>query len=312
MLRRLVLTIGLLRAAVRAEAHGDKQPLAQPPDFDSRVLARVGEAVITGHDFHRAFDALGADQQTMVRRNPRKFLEQLVQREVLYQAALRAGLDHDADVVARLAELRRVVLSQELLRRQQAHAAGAVTAEAARRYYETHPEEFTSPERVSVSRILLATSEDADAIVARLRAGEDFGALAQSLSRDDASRDRGGRIPVVYRGQLSPALEAAAFALRYGELSPVITDSEGHHVLLGHGHVPAARMPFETVRIAIERKLSTAHVEQHLRAFVADLERDARVEVDDEAIRDLRAEPSTARRPPSDASTRTGGSHAIR
>jgi parvulin-like peptidyl-prolyl isomerase len=286
--RGLVVTAFLLLVAAGADAHGDKQVLEQPPDFDTRVLARVNDAVITGRDFHRAFDALGADQQLMVRRNVRKFLETLVQREVLYQAALRAGLDRDPDVIARLADIRRAVLSQELLHRERAEAARAAPPDAARRYYDAHREEFTTTERISVSHILVKTREEADAVVARLRGGADFAALAQEVSRDDASRDRGGRIPVVYRGQMSRELEAAAFALTPGQLSGVAQDADGYHVLVLHGHVPAAPTPFESVRTSIERKLAATQLDQHLKDVIAALERQAHIEMTEGALGDVR------------------------
>jgi len=289
MVRGLVIVVTLLFVAtVRVEAHEEKQTLKHPPDFDTRVLARVNDAVITGRDFHRAFDALGGDQQAMVRQNLKKFLETLVQREVLYQAALRAGLDRDPDVVARLDDIRRAVLSQELVRRERAEAVTTAPPDAARRYYDAHADEFTSKERISLSRILLKSREEADAVTTRLRAGADFGALAQDVSRDESSRDRGGRIPVVYRGQMSPELEKATFALAPGQVSGVVEDAEGYHVVLLHSHVPAAPLPFETVRASIERKVSTSQLEQHFKAFLTTLERDAQVEITDRALADVR------------------------
>jgi len=286
--RRLVFTAFLLLVTAGADAHGDKQALEHPPDFDTRVLARVNDAVITGRDFHRAFDALGADQQLMVRRNLTKFLETLVQREVLYQAALRAGLDRDPDVIARLADIRRALLSQELLRREQAAATKATPPDASRRYYDAHREEFTSKERISVSHILVETREKADAVVARLRGGADFAALAQEVSRDDASRDRGGRIPVVYRGQMSRELEAAAFALTPGQLSGVVQDGDGYHVLVLHSHVSAAPTPFESVRASIERKVAATQLDQHFKDLIATLERQADIEMNERALGDVR------------------------
>jgi parvulin-like peptidyl-prolyl isomerase len=224
----------------------------------------------------------------MVRRNLRKFLGALVRREVLYQASLREGLDREPEIADRLADVRRALLTQELLRRAQARAGKDDGEEAARRYYDAHGDEFASPERVDISHILVTTQDEADAAAARLRTGTPFGTVAQEVSRDTRSRDRGGRLPVVYRGQLSPALEQSAFALKPGELSAVVRDADGYHLVLLHGRVPAGVTPFETVRTVIAKKLAATRVEQHRQDLISALEREAHVHIDERALDGIR------------------------
>jgi parvulin-like peptidyl-prolyl isomerase len=262
--------------------------LITAPDFEARVLARVNDVVITGADLQRAFDALSPEHQMMVRRNLRKFLGALVRREVLYQAALREGLDREPEIADRLADVRRALLTQELLRRARARAGKDDGEEAARRYYDARGDEFASPERVDISHILVTTQDEADAAAARLHAGTPFGTVAQEVSRDTRSRDRGGRLPVVYRGQLSPALEQSAFSLKPGELSAVVRDAEGYHLVLLHGRVPAGVTPFETVRTVIAKKLAATRVEQHRQDLISALEREAHVHVDERALDGIR------------------------
>ena len=281
----LVLVASMARAA---DAHGERQSLRAPSDFGARVLARVNDAVITGLDFQRAFDALSADGQAAVRQNPRKFLTVLIQREVLYQEARRAGLEEDALVRERLDQMRRAVLIDELSRRQQARAAAEIGGDEARRYYEANRAQFTSEERISASHILLATREEAEAAAARLRDGADFAALAQEVSRDEKTRDRGGRLFVVFRGRLSPELEQAAFAATPGVVTGIVQDADGFHLVLVHDHVPAAVKPFEAVEAGVRAKVVSAHGEQRLHEFIAQLERRARIELNAGALADLR------------------------
>ncbi len=44
--------------ASRADAHGERESLTTPADFGDRVLARVNDVVITGHDLRHAFEML--------------------------------------------------------------------------------------------------------------------------------------------------------------------------------------------------------------------------------------------------------------
>lgn len=70
----------------------------------------------------------------------------------------------------------------------------------------------------------------AEACLARLDKGEDFGAVVTECS-DDASKERGGDIGVVGRGMLAPAYEAALFSMKPGERSAVIETDFGFHVV---------------------------------------------------------------------------------
>ena len=76
--------------ASRADAHGERESLTTPADFGDRVLARVNDVVITGHDLRHAFEMLPPETQAAMRLDVKKFLDVLIQREVLYREALRA------------------------------------------------------------------------------------------------------------------------------------------------------------------------------------------------------------------------------
>ena len=97
------------------------------------------------------------------------------------------------------------------------------------------------PPLVSISHILLAieASDDRDAevkaqanaIIDRLRKGEDFAALAKQYSSDVGSRVDGGDLGYFPRGRMVPAFEEAAFALRHGEISAPVKTKFGYHVI---------------------------------------------------------------------------------
>ena len=97
------------------------------------------------------------------------------------------------------------------------------------------------PPLVSISHILVAieASDDrdaevraqADAIIDRLRKGEDFPGLAQQYSSDMGSREDGGDLGFFPRGTMVPAFEEAAFALRPGEISTPVKTKFGYHII---------------------------------------------------------------------------------
>lgn len=65
----------------------------------------------------------------------------------------------------------------------------------------------------------------------RILKGDDFATLANLYSEDPGSMSKGGEIGFVGRGELFPEFEAAAFALKPGEVSPVIKTEKGFHII---------------------------------------------------------------------------------
>lgn len=74
--------------------------------------------------------------------------------------------------------------------------------------------------------------ERIEELLARIRRGEDFGALARAYSKDPASAEQGGDLGFVSRGELDPPFEAAAFALKnINEVSDVVESRYGFHII---------------------------------------------------------------------------------
>jgi hypothetical protein len=79
------------------------------------------------------------------------------------------------------------------------------------------------------------SKEDAQKLAEKLRgeaskAGADFEALAKKQS-EDGSAERGGDLGPVGRGMFAPPYEAAAFALKPGEVSAVVESDFGFHII---------------------------------------------------------------------------------
>lgn len=73
--------------------------------------------------------------------------------------------------------------------------------------------------------------ERAEELRRRILDGEDLGFLAPIYSDDPGSKDEGGDLGCVGRGQFVPEFEAAAFRLQNGEISEVVETEFGYHVI---------------------------------------------------------------------------------
>jgi len=87
-------------------------------------------------------------------------------------------------------------------------------------------------EQVLASHILVETEEEAQVVITRLEAGEDFTAVAIEVSTDTSSGANGGDLGWFGRGQMVPEFEEAAFNLEIGEISDPIQSDFGWHIIL--------------------------------------------------------------------------------
>ncbi|MDQ0114687.1 peptidylprolyl isomerase [Paenibacillus harenae] len=107
-----------------------------------------------------------------------------------------------------------------------------VTDEEISQYFEANKDTFTeTPTTVRASHILVATQEEADAILAQLKGGADFAAIAKEKSTDTASAANGGDLDFFKKADMDPAFGEAAFTLKVGELSGVVQSSFGFHII---------------------------------------------------------------------------------
>ena len=85
-------------------------------------------------------------------------------------------------------------------------------------------------EQVHLLVILANDEATADALRARLEAGEDFSELARSESQDQETKDNGGDLGWLPQG-VRPDLEEAAFSLAVGEVSQPVATSQGYYLI---------------------------------------------------------------------------------
>ena len=76
-----------------------------------------------------------------------------------------------------------------------------------------------------------AIREKAEQVLARAKAGEDFGALAKEFSEDPGSKDKGGLYKDFPRGRMVKSFEDAAFTLPIGSISDLVETVYGLHIL---------------------------------------------------------------------------------
>ncbi|WP_441288118.1 peptidyl-prolyl cis-trans isomerase [Sorangium sp. KYC3313] len=219
---------------------------AQPAAAAGAPVARVGDAAITASEVERRLAQVPPFQLQTFGRTPeeirKNFVNQVLVRELLLaQGAAAQKLTERADVQDRV----RGVLRSALLQRIQAEAAGSspVTDEEVRAYYEAHRDRFSSPAMVALWRILVATREEAEAILAELKkdpSPQRFKEIARERSLDKATSMRGGDLGFVASDgttsepglKVDPGLLSAAAGVKDAELvAEPVPEGDGFAVL---------------------------------------------------------------------------------
>lgn len=120
-------------------------------------------------------------------------------------------------------------------------AATVVPEKEIRAYYDRYETRWTRRGRAVVSFVALsrtptaadtaATQARAAALRAEILAGADFGDVAKRESTDESSAVNGGELPKGGRGRFVPEFEAAAYALRPGQISEPVRTAFGWHLI---------------------------------------------------------------------------------
>lgn len=177
---------------------------------------------------------------------------------------------HKADYV--LGEQRKVKFL--LIDRDAARTKVTVPDGEVQRYYSQNLQQYSTPEQVRASHILFTTtgkneadvSKQAQAVLARAKAGEDFAALAKQYSDDPGSKVKGGDLDYFGRGRMVPEFEKAAFESAPGLVPDLVKSQFGFHIIKVVDKKASSASPLDTVRPQIQDTLAWQRVDQDIAA----------------------------------------------
>jgi foldase protein PrsA len=194
------------------------------------------------------------------------------------------------------------VLSNKI-RQQVTEASQNVSDDEVKNYYNDNSQQFSQPERRDLEVVL--TKKQAQALEAkkRIESGERWSTVAKDLSADPASKEQGGKLLGVTKGQQDPKLDAAVFAAVEKKVAGPIKTDAGYYVFRVTKITKSSKQSLQQSTQGIRQLLVSQKQQKELDQFSKDFRNDWRARTDcatDYTIADCRngREEDTAATPP--------------
>jgi len=201
------------------------------PSFaqDDKVVAKVNGTTITEADMRFANAEIGAQLGDIPENVKRRALaEYLIDNALFAEAAIAAKIAADPACEEQMQYVRRRLLREQYFEKQ---LKGAISEADAKKIYDQRVAQLKSENEVAARHILVDNEEKAKEILAKIKAGGDFAALAKENSTDTGSKEQGGFLGYFGRGQMVPEFEKAAFTMIKGQVSEPVKTNFGWHII---------------------------------------------------------------------------------
>jgi len=270
----LVLTLALISCS--------KKGAEQKGPF----LAKVGNTTITQADYDREFQSLPeyAQQLFADEQGREKFLNEIINKEMLHQEALKKGLDKTPEFQKKVEEFKKVTLVTELFEKD-VMAKAKVSDQEVKDYYDQHKEEFAPTTQIKASHILVKTEDEAKKVMERLKKGEKFADIAKAVSIDKGSAINGGDLGYFSKGQMVPEFENAASSMNIGDISSVPVRTQfGYHIIKVTDKKKGSIIEFEKIKAMISQKLTGGKQKEAFDQYIAELKKNYKVEINKDVV----------------------------
>jgi peptidyl-prolyl cis-trans isomerase C len=217
------------------------------------VIARVDGAEIRQSDLALAEADIGGSLPPSAPEARREaLLTYLIDIAILSKAAEAKKLTQAPGFERRASFARQKVLMESLLDQE---SKAATTDEAMKKLYDESVKSNKPETEVRARHILVETEDKAKEILAKLKAGGDFAALAKTESKDPGSAD-GGDLGYFTEDQMVPEFAAAAFKLEKGALSDPVKTQFGWHIIKSEDKRDKPVPAFDQVKDQIQTYLA--------------------------------------------------------
>lgn len=214
-----------------------------------------------------------AQGQQVDPRLPEMVREQMITAEILRQEAVRKGIDKQPDVKAELQNAEAMTLANHLIK--EFVRTSPISESDARAEYDKLKAATPPKKTYHAQHILVKTEAEANAIIASLKKGKPFAALAKEKSIDPGSKANGGDLGWNDASTFVGPFGDALTHLAKGQItSKPVQTQYGWHIIKLDDVRTEEFPPFDNVRAQIEQQMQSQRVDQ----YINDLKAKAKVQ----------------------------------
>jgi len=297
------------------------------------IVARVNNQIVTRTEFDRSKEQLKQEAEQQDPGNADKVyndrekdvLRDLIDQQLLLEKGRDLGITADTELIKKLDEMRKQmnlasmddlekaaegqgvsfedfkqnmrneIITQQVIGKEVGQKMN-VSKEDEQKFYDEHKSEWSQPEQVRLSEILVAPKKDpanpsqddasqiaaakahAEDLLAQIRKGASFEDTAKKSS-DGPSAAQGGDLGYFKRGNLAKELEDKTFVLKPGEVSDVIRTRQGFIILKVTEHQQAGIPPLEQIEPRVQDAIYMTKLQPALRAYLTKLREEAFIDI---------------------------------
>ena len=242
-------------------------------------VANVNGKSISSDDFMWSTKNLGPQASRMLGNEQlkKRFLNHLIDNELLFSEATKKGLDKSSDFKKRLDSARVQLLASLYIDH---YIAENTKENKMKEYFNKNKKEFNNQE-VKASHILIKDKAQAEKVLKdAVKPKADFAELAKKHSEGPSAKN-GGDLGFFTRGRMVPEFETAAFATAKGKVHPTLVKTQfGFHIIKVTDPKGGENVKFADVKEKVQQTM-----ERNLRAqLVEDLRKTSKITIDDKAL----------------------------
>jgi len=167
----------------------------------------------------------------------------------------------------------RVQALSDKLRTKVTKGKDTVTQAQIADYYNKNKSRFAQPERRDLRIVLTKTKAKADQALAALKSGQSFKTVAKKYSIDQASKNQGGKLLAVAKGQQEKALDDAVFKAPKGKTEGPVKTQFGYYVFDVSKITQASQQTLTQATPTIKQLLQSQNQQKALDDFVKDFQK---------------------------------------
>lgn len=291
----MLLALLALACGEKKESTGTTPEAASPAgEAAGEVVATYKGRKLTTGEVSKELERLPPPSRTYLAMPERKrqFVENMIMNNLLYEEGQKAGFDRDAQIEQQVADLRKRLVVQRVMRQYQ--TPPTISDEQVKEYYDKNPDLYSTTQ-IRASHILVKDEETAKQILVELKANpEKFEALATEKSTDTTTAKKGGDLGTFGQGRMVPEFERAVFALKPGEMSDLVKTQYGFHIIKVTERKEGERKPFDQVKEQIRSTLRNKGLQEQVQGHFDTLKKEADLKINEDVLARVTPPPASA------------------